>query len=169
MPLSDGTHELTGPYELIEVANGVPVRYLSLDHREPTAAEEATILANIETKTGLRVRLVDWVVEEGDPRDSGRHARVVVLRTFAYFLDGDARPAREAIEAHVAYLRMLDDRGALVVCGPFTDGGGIVCIEAASVDEARAIADADPFVTTGIRTARVRELQRATRANGYLL
>lgn len=89
-------------------------------------------------------------------------------RTFAIFLDGDARPDAAAIAAHVAHLRALDDRGALVVCGPFVDGGGLVCVRAASAAEARVIADADPFVARGLRTARVRELEAATRGNGYL-
>lgn len=84
------------------------------------------------------------------------------------FLDSVARPTREAIAAHVAHLRALDDRGALVVCGPFADGeGGMVCVSAASLDEATAMATSDPFVVQGFKRYRVRELERATRENGY--
>ena len=90
-------------------------------------------------------------------------------RTFVYFLDEIAKATPSAIAAHVAYLRSLDDRGLLVVCGPFRDGGGMVCLTAASEDDARTIAEADPFVALGHRTYRLRELERATRENGYLL
>jgi len=92
------------------------------------------------------------------------------MRVFVCFLDGAGRLTRDAIARHVDHLRALDDAGRLVVCGPFADGdGGMVCLRAASEDEARELAAADPFVTLGLRTLRVRELEAATRANGYLL
>ena len=77
--LSDGWHELNGPYELVEVRGGQPVRYSSLSREVPSADEARAICARIEATTGKRVRLESWEIEEGDPRDSGRSARVVVL------------------------------------------------------------------------------------------
>jgi uncharacterized protein YciI len=81
-----------------------------------------------------------------------------------------ARPNRDAIERHVEYLRQLDDRGALLVCGPFRDGsGGIVCFVAETPAEADEIARRDPFVELGFKRYRLHEVERATRENGYLL
>ena len=96
---------------------------------------------------------------------------VDTARTFVYFLEDAAKATGEVIEAHVAYLRELDDRGALVVCGPFRDGagGGMVCITAESEAVAHAVASADPFVLAGCRRYHLREPARATRNNGYLL
>jgi hypothetical protein len=79
MTLRDGYHELSGPYELVETRDGVPVRYASLSRTVPDPTEERAIVARIEALTGVRVRLEAWVVEDGDPRDSGRTARVVTL------------------------------------------------------------------------------------------
>jgi hypothetical protein len=79
LPLADGNHELNGPYEILGVTDGVPTRYSSIAKWLPDEAELAVILSRIEAKTGLRVRLEDWVLEEGDPRDSGRTATLVVL------------------------------------------------------------------------------------------
>ena len=91
------------------------------------------------------------------------------MPTFVIFLESVARPTPEAIAAHVAHLRSLDDAGALIVCGPFADGeGGLVCVEAESLQAATEIAAADPFVTQGFKRFRVRELERATRDNDYL-
>jgi predicted cupin superfamily sugar epimerase len=77
-PRRDGMHELNGPYELLEYRGGLPVRYHSLDHAVPDADDERDILARIEAQTGLRVVLSDWVIEQGDPRDSGRIARITI-------------------------------------------------------------------------------------------
>jgi uncharacterized protein YciI len=92
------------------------------------------------------------------------------MPVFVYFLDNVARPTPEAIARHVDHLRALDDAGRLIVCGPFADGdGGLVCVRAASEDDARVIAEADPFVALGFKRCRVRALEVATRENGYLL
>jgi predicted cupin superfamily sugar epimerase len=77
-PRRDGMHELSGPYELLQYRGGLPVAYHSLDRHVPDAAEERDILARIEAQTGLRVVLDEWVIEQGDPRDSGRIARVTI-------------------------------------------------------------------------------------------
>jgi uncharacterized protein YciI len=93
----------------------------------------------------------------------------MTVRTFVSELRTIARPSRELVARHVEYLRALDTRGALVVCGPFVDGeGGMVCFTATDEHEARRIAMDDPFVREGARDCRVRELERATAANDYL-
>ena len=92
------------------------------------------------------------------------------MAVFVIFLDNVARPTPAAIARHVDHLRALDDVGQLIVCGPFADGdGGLVCVHAASEADARAVAEADPFVALGFKRCRVRALDVATRENGYLL
>lgn len=55
------------------------------------------------------------------------------------------------LPAHRAYLAQLDQAGALVLSGPFTDRrGGMVLIRAESEAAARAIAEADPLVVNGV-------------------
>ena len=90
------------------------------------------------------------------------------MATFVCALENVTRPDADAIAAHVAWLRALDDAGRLIVCGPFADGdGGLIVFTAADLAQARATAEADPFVVRGCKRARVRELDRAERANGY--
>jgi predicted cupin superfamily sugar epimerase len=78
-PRRDGMHELSGAYELLEYKGGIPVRYHSLDHAVPDVAEERDIVARIEAQTGLRVVFSDWLIEQGDPRDSGRIACITIV------------------------------------------------------------------------------------------
>ena len=74
----------------------------------------------------------------------------------------DSSPLRAgAREAHLARLRQLRDEGRLLIAGPhpavdnedpgeagFT--GSLVIAEFASLDDARAWADADPYVAAGV-------------------
>lgn len=76
----------------------------------------------------------------------------------------------EVIRAHVEHIKTLDRSGKLVLCGPFLDwAGGMVVIRAGSVEEARAVAEADPFIQGGFETYEVRTLHRGCRENNYLL
>jgi uncharacterized protein YciI len=62
------------------------------------------------------------------------------------------------LPAHIAYLRQLKARGALVLSGPFADRtGGMVLVSAASRAEAESIADADPLVANRVDTYELRE------------
>lgn len=77
--------------------------------------------------------------------------------------------SRETVARHVAYIRSLDDKGKLVLAGPFDDfPGGMVIVRADSIDEARAIAENDPFVIEKVRTYELRTWLMANRGNGYL-
>ncbi len=61
------------------------------------------------------------------------------------------------VGAHRQYLKQLDEQGILVISGPFADRrGGMVMIRAESEEAARAIADADPLVTSGSDTYELR-------------
>lgn len=61
------------------------------------------------------------------------------------------------LPAHLDYLQRLDADEALVLSGPFTDRrGGMVMIRAESEAAARAIAEADPLVSSGVDTYELR-------------
>jgi len=77
---------------------------------------------------------------------------------------------QKIIEEHVAHIRSLDDRGILEICGPFLDyKGGMVVVRAADIDEARKIAESDPFVRDGYESYEVRTWLIGCRENNYLL
>lgn len=73
------------------------------------------------------------------------------------------------IRAHVAYLRQLDVARRLVLCGPFEGKtGGMVIIRAESMDEARAIASADPFVVAQAEEFEVRTWHLSCEENNHM-
>jgi uncharacterized protein YciI len=62
------------------------------------------------------------------------------------------------IKAHYSHLEALKVRGALEAFGPFTDkSGGAYLIRADSLEQARAMAFADPVYVTGSSEVSVRE------------
>ena len=62
------------------------------------------------------------------------------------------------LPAHLAYLQELKAGGALLLSGPFTDRtGGMVLVQAASREEAEAIAQADPLVANRVDSYELRE------------
>ena len=61
----------------------------------------------------------------------------------------DTRPA------HVDHLNALNEKGILKMAGPFLDGdgkpnGSLVIVETETIEEARALADADPYAKAGL-------------------
>jgi hypothetical protein len=51
---------------------------------------------------------------------------------------------------HRGYVRKLLEHGQLAAAGPFADGsGGLFIYEAATMDSARRLADADPYALGG--------------------
>jgi len=72
-------------------------------------------------------------------------------------------PVRENVAAHLAYQHEIEQKGIMVAAGPFADdaeenmtGEGMIIIRANSMEEARAIADADPMHKSGARSYRLR-------------
>src|ERR1700758_396984 len=68
------------------------------------------------------------------------------------------------LPAHLEYMIGLEKRGLLFASGPLSDGGagppngaGLTILRAANAQEARALAEADPFVTNGLRTFELKE------------
>jgi len=75
-------------------------------------------------------------------------------------VEDSVAPRQEGREAHIARLEQLRDEGRLLLAGPHpaVDGedpgpagftGSLVIAEFPSLDDARAWADADPYVQTG--------------------
>lgn len=74
----------------------------------------------------------------------------------------DSLPRRQAARpAHLARLRALQDAGRLLLAGPFPAidspdpgpagfSGSLIVAEFSSLEEARAWADADPYVAAGV-------------------
>ncbi len=82
----------------------------------------------------------------------------------------DKKFSREVVERHVQHLERLDNDGRLVLCGPFLDyDGGMVVVRVGAMEEAKKIAEADPFVSEGFESYEIRTLKQATRENGFLL
>jgi uncharacterized protein YciI len=67
---------------------------------------------------------------------------------------------RELLPMHLEFMIDLEKRGILFASGPL-DGGargdGLTILRAPSLDEAKQIANRDPFVVNGLRTFEVRE------------
>lgn len=77
---------------------------------------------------------------------------------------GDPEAVKAALPDHLAYQKQMEERGALVMAGPVSDetgtemiGAGMILYRAASMDEARAIAEADPMHGTGARAFTLRK------------
>lgn len=87
---------------------------------------------------------------------------------YVYLMDNKKALNLETVKKHVQYLKKLDDLGKLVLCGPFTDcDGGMVILECKNIEEARAIAESDPFIKEGYKTFELRTLGIANKENNY--
>lgn len=70
-----------------------------------------------------------------------------------YTYADDTTEQRDTIRPeHRAYLAELTDAGRLVLSGPYAGdpAGALLVFEAATEADARALTDADPFVTAGV-------------------
>lgn len=76
----------------------------------------------------------------------------------------------DTINKHVEHLKRLDEKGQLVLCGPFKDyDGGIIILKTESLEAAKMIAESDPFITEEFSTYELRTLELANKENHYLL
>ena len=96
-----------------------------------------------------------------------RHLTKGMLRKKLYVIlsNGGATPDQigAVLPDHLEYMIDLEKRGVLFASGPLTAapgkpaGDGLTVLRAASEDDARKIASADPFVINKLRTFEVRE------------
>ncbi|HUZ31282.1 MAG TPA: YciI family protein [Xanthobacteraceae bacterium] len=90
-----------------------------------------------------------------------------MLRRKLYAVISAASPAPEKLKAllpaHLEYMIALEKRGVLFASGPLAEGegpptgAGLTILRAANAAEARELADADPFVTGGLRKYELKE------------
>jgi uncharacterized protein YciI len=70
---------------------------------------------------------------------------------------------KATLPEHLEYMISLEKSGVLFASGPFTEidgtqrGQGLTILRVKSADEARRIAERDPFVVAGLRTFQIRE------------
>jgi uncharacterized protein YciI len=83
----------------------------------------------------------------------------VVLSTAA----GAPGRIRDLLPLHLEYMIGLEKNGLVFASGPLSEAGGeprgdgMTILRCASAEEARKIAEADPFYTNGLRSFEVRE------------
>jgi uncharacterized protein len=90
-----------------------------------------------------------------------------MLRRKFYAVLSKASPTPEKLKsllpAHLEYMIGLEKRGVLFASGPLADGAGpptgagLTILRTASMEEARALAEADPLVRNGLRTFELKE------------
>lgn len=75
------------------------------------------------------------------------------MKHFAAFLHLlDPEKSKTMRPDHIAFLEDHDSKGQIFARGPFSDGaGGLVIYQAESLEEARSIAESDPYVSGGAR------------------
>jgi uncharacterized protein YciI len=77
---------------------------------------------------------------------------VATLNIVDQELNAKVRPS------HLEYLNKLFLEGKVVMAGPFADKqGGMVIYKASSLEDAKAMAEADPVIVEGARTLELRE------------
>lgn len=95
-----------------------------------------------------------------DERVEALLAQMMQRELFVVFSEPNAEPARlrPHLEAHLEFMIELEGAGMLFASGPLFSadgtmtGQGITVLRAASFEEARTIAERDPFVREGLRT-----------------
>lgn len=101
----------------------------------------------------------------GEERIRQLTARMLRKKLYVVLSKGGATPEQigAVLPQHLEYMIGLEKRGVLFASGPLTSalgqpaGDGLTILRAASADEARAIADADPFVVNNLRSFELRE------------
>lgn len=77
---------------------------------------------------------------------------------------------KDSARLHASYLKSLDEKGQLVLGGPFSDfKGGIVIVKAESYEEAKKVAELEPCVKEGFESYEIRKWEVAHEKNNYLI
>ena len=100
------------------------------------------------------------------PEQKTRIADFLSMDLYVYetTLAGTAEDFKNTVSDHLDYQVMLENKGVMFGAGPmYEEGGtghptsGLIIIRANSFEEAKAIADADPFHARGVRTYKLRK------------
>ncbi|MFT4105407.1 MAG: YciI family protein [Lacrimispora sp.] len=87
---------------------------------------------------------------------------------FIYLMENVKPLNKDIVFKHVEYLKELDGKGVLVLCGPFSDyPGGMVVFNATGLEEAIMVANNDPFILLGYKTYQIRTIEVANKSNNY--
>jgi uncharacterized protein len=100
-----------------------------------------------------------------DERIAELTQKMLRLKFYAVLSQPSATPEKlkALLPAHLEYMIELEKRGVLFASGPLADGAGppsgagLTVLRAASAGEARELAEADPFVSSGLRTFELKE------------
>lgn len=103
-----------------------------------------------------------WDDYKSEARERGALAlELYVIRSTP---TGDVPLLQATLPDHLAYQAKLEEDGILMLAGPMSDdtgelmqGVGLVVYRAASMEEARVLADADPMHKSGARTYELRK------------
>jgi uncharacterized protein len=126
----------------------------------PTADDE------VRAKDGGKHDQGDAQLMDLDQRIAALTQNMLRLKFYAVLSQPSPTPEKlkPLLPAHFEYMISLEKRGVLFASGPFSDSGGgppngagLTILRAASADEARALAEADPFVVNGLRTFELKE------------
>ena len=81
------------------------------------------------------------------------------MRYFAALLRmHDAEKSQELRPQHLEFLMQKEKGGKIFARGRFADGtGGLVVYQAESLEDAKKIAESDPYVTSGARSLELHE------------
>jgi uncharacterized protein YciI len=100
-----------------------------------------------------------------DERIAELTQRMLRRKFYAVLSQPSATPEKlkTLLPAHLEYMIALEKRGVLFASGPLADcegppsGAGLTILRAASARQARELAEADPFVSGGLRTFELKE------------
>lgn len=97
--------------------------------------------------------------------ETARSRGALALELFAVttFPAKDGADLGDVLPDHLAYQKRLESAGSLVLAGPLSDesgtqieGAGLIIYRAATIEDARALADGDPMHARGARSYSLR-------------
>lgn len=151
--MKSGKGVIAGPIGDEGPLRGILVlRVGSIDEARAIAAADPAVKAGL-----LRIEVHPWMADDGIMKPVFTPASLATYY-FGFLKKGDKWTAGQTPEAvkiqegHMAHLQASGKSGKLVVAGPLTDNGdirGILVYKTATIEEASAIAAADPAVKAG--------------------
>ena len=151
--LSSGKAAIAGPF-------GDDTRIAGLVVLNASSAEEARAWEEADplVKTGgFSVEVLKWWAAKGIMKPNAQLMKMTTYY-FAFLRHGPKwtatrTPETDKLQAdHMAHINSMARSGKLVIAGPFENGGdyaGVFVFKGNSIDEAKALAEADPTVKAG--------------------